>query len=86
MFDAYYRYRALHELMAILEVAIERVPSREAARLREVLRFIDDACESGVALAETLPIDELRRDVLSRVRAALRAGLSVIATDDTLRV
>jgi len=86
MFSAYYRYRALHELMAILELAIERVSSRDAVRLREVRRFIDDLCESGAAMAEALPLDELRKDVLSRVRAALSADLSVIATDDTLRV
>ena len=86
MFSAYYRYRALHELMAILELAIERVSSRDAVRLREVRRFIDDLCESGAAMAEPLPLDELRKDVLGRVRAALSADLSVIATDDTLRV
>jgi hypothetical protein len=34
---------------------------------------------------EALPIDELRRDVLGRVREGSSAGLSVIATDDTLR-
>lgn len=91
MFDAYSRYRALHELMLILEVAIEspacagaRVSSRDAVRLRELQRFIDDLCESGAAMADTLPIHELRKDVLSRVRAAFSAGLSVIATDDTL--
>jgi len=48
-------------------------------------RFIDELCESGAAMTEALPIDELRSDVLTRVRAAARAGLSVIATDDTLR-
>ncbi len=84
MFDAYYRYRGLHELMAILEVAIERASAVERPRLREVLRFIDDLCESGAAMAETLAVNEMRKDVLSRVRAALGAGLSVTATDDTL--
>jgi hypothetical protein len=86
MFDAYYRYRGLHELMAILEVAIERASAIERPRLREVLRFIDDLCESGAAMAETLAVNEMRKDVLSRVRAALGAGLSVTATDDTLNV
>lgn len=91
MFDAYSRYRALHELMLILEVAIEnpvnpcaRVSSRDAVRLRELRRFIDELCESGAAMADTLPIHQLRKDVLTRVRGALSAGLSVIATDDTL--
>ncbi len=90
MFDAYYRYRALHELMAILEMAIAspaalRVSSRDAERLGEVQRFIDELCESGAALAESLPIDELRKEVLSLVRAAMSADLSVLETDDTLR-
>ena len=82
MFDAYYRYRALHELMAILQAAVERVSSRQVARLWEMWQLIDDLCESGAAMAETLPLDELRRDVLSRVRAALGAGLSVIANEN----
>jgi hypothetical protein len=85
MFDAYSRYRALHELMAILEVAIERASSGDAVRLREVRRLVEDLCDSGAAMAEALPLDALRRGVLSRVRAALGAGSSALATDDTLR-
>lgn len=72
MFNAYFRYRALHELMALLEMAIQRVSPRDALQLREQLRFIDGLCESGTAAADTVRIDAIRKDVLSRVRVALR--------------
>jgi hypothetical protein len=65
-------------------LALGRVSSQEAVRLREVWRVIGTS-ESGAAMYEALPIDELRRDVLGRVREGSGAGLSVIATDDTLR-
>ena len=85
MFDAYSRYRVLHELMALLEVAIARASSPDAAaRLRETRQSIDELCESGAALDEALPMDELRRDVLNHVRRALGAGLSVVPSGDTL--
>jgi len=66
-------------------LALGRASSQDAVRLREVWRVIGDLCESGAAMYEALPIDELRRDVLGRVREGSGAGLSVIATDDTLR-
>jgi hypothetical protein len=86
MFDAYSRYRVLHELMALLEVAIARASSSDASRLRETRQFIDGLCESEAALDEALSMDELRRDVLNRVRLALGAGLSAIASGDTLTI
>ena len=86
MFDAYSRYRALHELMALLEVAIARAPSPDAQRLREARQFIDELCESEAALDEALPMAELRRDVLNRVRRALGAGLSAMPSGDTLTI
>ncbi len=86
MFDAYSRYRALHELMALLEVAIARAPSPDAQRLREARQFIDELCESEAALDEALPMNELRRDVLNRVRRALGAGLSAMPSGDTLTI
>jgi len=84
MFDAYRRYRALHELLALLELAIDKVSVREALPLRELSQSIDALCESGVA--ETLAIDVLRKEVLGLVRAVLGAGLSGVSTGDTLRV
>jgi hypothetical protein len=84
MFDAYSRYRVLHELMALLEVAIPRASLPEASRLRETLQFIDELCESEAALGAALPLDALRRDVLNRVRQALGASLSGMPAGDTL--
>ena len=71
MFSAYSTYRALHELMALLEVAIGRLSVHEALGLTEVARNIEELCESGLAAVAALPIEDLRRDVLNRVRAAL---------------
>ena len=85
MFDAYYRYRALHELMALVELASERVPLREALALGHIRQLIDELCESGAALATTLSIEDLRADVLNRIRGMLSTGLSGVASDDTLR-
>jgi hypothetical protein len=86
MFDAYRRYRALHELLAMLEVAIERVSVCEARPLRELSQSIDALCESGVAVVDKISIDVLREEVLGRVRAAvLGPGLSAVKTNDTLR-
>jgi hypothetical protein len=84
MFAAYSRYRALHELMALLELALAKVPPLEASDLREARQLIDELCDSKAALREALSLDELRRDVLNRVRRALRAGLSGMASGDTL--
>ena len=86
MFEAYRRYRALHELLALLEVAIERVPVREARPLAELSQSIDALCESGAAAVGTLAIDVLRKEVLGRLRAVLGpgCGLSGVSTDDTL--
>jgi len=75
MFDAYFRYRALHELMAALELAIQRASPPDVVRLREQLRRIDELCESAEALADTVRIDAIRKDVLSGVRAALLVSL-----------
>ena len=72
MFNAYYRYRILHELMALLEVAAQSLMPREALRLRELRQSIDELCESGVAVSHNVSIEDLRKDVLSRVREALK--------------
>ena len=87
MFEAYRRYRALHELLALLAVGIERVPVHGARPLVELSQFIDALCDSGAAALGTLAIDRLREDVLGRLRAVLGPGpgLSGMKSDDTLR-
>lgn len=82
MFNAYSRYRTLHELMALLEMAILKVSPRETLQLEENRRFIDELCESGAALAQTVRVDELRKDVLNRVRDALTPRAADPRTDD----
>lgn len=71
MFAAYSRYRSLHDLMAILELAIPRVSPSDANRLRDCIEEIDLICESGAVLGGSIRVAELRREVLSRVRVAL---------------
>lgn len=71
MFAAYSRYRSLHELMAILELAIPRASPSDANRLRARLEEIDGLCETGAVLGGSIRVAELRREILSRVRLAL---------------
>lgn len=63
MFEAYFRYRALHELMALLELAIPRASPADERRLRDHLRNIEELCETGAALADSLRVAEIRREV-----------------------
>lgn len=71
MFRAYFRYRALHELMALLELAIPHAPAPEASPLRDCLASLAALCDSGGALADSLRLSDLRTEVESRLRAAL---------------
>ena len=57
MFNAYYKYRLLHELMAGLESAMQKVSARHAQRLQESFLLIDAACESGQALSDTFQVN-----------------------------
>ena len=70
MFAAFQKYRALHELLALLELAICKMRPTEIAPLEDHLLVIDDLCESGAALAERVRVRELRAEVLQRIRAA----------------
>lgn len=72
MFEAYHRYRALHELMVLLETAVAQVARPDAIRLTNLSQFIDQLCESGAALDRKVRIGELRRDVLAHIHDALR--------------
>ena len=69
MFDAYRKYRSLHELMALLETAIERAAAHAAPDLQALRQLIDDLCESGAAASTAVNIATLRQEVLNRVRA-----------------
>ncbi|HTY50818.1 MAG TPA: hypothetical protein VMB48_14105 [Steroidobacteraceae bacterium] len=72
MFDAYRRYRVLHELMAMLSVAIERASPPDAVRLADQRQLLEQLCESGAALEDTCRTHVLREQVLAHIRGALR--------------
>jgi len=74
MFEAYRRYRVLHELMAMLGVAIERASLVDAASLRDRRRMLDELCASGAALADACRVQVLRQEVLAQIRGVLRAS------------
>ena len=65
MFDAYRKYRSLHELMALLQTAIRQAATAEALELQGLCQRIDDLCESGVV---EIDVATLRRQVLNRLR------------------
>ncbi len=71
MFAAYGKYRVLHELMALLETAIQRVPAGDATRLQERLRQINSLCESGAALEATVRVELIRSNTLQLLRELL---------------
>jgi hypothetical protein len=68
MFDAYRRYRSLHELMALLDAAMARATTHAAPELQALRQLIDDLCESGAAASTAINITALRHEVLNRVR------------------
>jgi len=71
LFQAYSQYRGLHELLAMLELALEHAP-REARRpLQQRLQWLDGLCESGEALTSVTALEALRNEVLAEIRAAL---------------
>jgi hypothetical protein len=72
MFKAYHRYRALHELMALLDVAIARALPGDAERLQECLHFVRSLCDSRAALDEAVRVSDVRDEVLRQVRLAMR--------------
>ena len=50
MFEAYSRYRVLHEVLVLLELAIRNALPADQVSLRERFRWIDALCDSGAAL------------------------------------
>ncbi len=72
MFNAYYKYRHLHELMAVLELAMRKVSPARAGRLLEAFLLIDAVCESGLARSDAVQLNVLKTEVRERVREAYR--------------
>lgn len=75
MFDAYHRYRSLHELLVVLGLAIERAAPDAAVGLRKRWRALEHLCESGAALSETLSVETLRKEISGRIREVLQLDL-----------
>ena len=71
MFAAYSRYRSLHELMFLLEVALPKASPFDAKRLRNLIETIESLCETGAALSGSVRISALRAEALSQMRLAL---------------
>ena len=69
MFRAYGRYRALHELMALLQLAIARVPAADATALKRCLQELDAICRAGPELALSVSLSAVRNTVRTLLRA-----------------
>jgi hypothetical protein len=72
MFRLYARYRVLHELMALLELGMRRVPPAEAIPLERCLRKIEALCQVGVDPACRIDVEALSKTVRALVREQLR--------------
>jgi hypothetical protein len=68
MFALYTRYRALHELRALLHTAIGRLPVNRAVALRQCRCDIEAICENPTSLTDAISLAALRE----RVRGLLR--------------
>jgi hypothetical protein len=71
LFQAYSRYRVLHELLAMLALALERALPTDRGELASRLQSLDALCESGEALTMPIAPERLRTEVLAQVREAL---------------
>jgi hypothetical protein len=67
MFSAYERQRALHEMQAMVHLALSRADSRSSQSLQELLARLEHLCE----IDEAVDAATLRRQVQQQVRAAL---------------
>jgi hypothetical protein len=72
MFRLYPRYRVLHELMALLELAMRRVPPAHVVPLEQCLREIEAVCQAGVELACSVDVEALTKNVRALVREQVR--------------
>jgi hypothetical protein len=75
MFKLYARYRVLHELLALLELALQRVPQVHATALEECRRQIEDTCLAGSNPAARVDLERLNKEARALVRHALRERL-----------
>jgi hypothetical protein len=71
LFQAYSRYRQVHEMLAMLELALERAPPAARAGLEARLQGLDALCDSGQALDARFVPEGLRAEVLAQIRQAL---------------
>jgi hypothetical protein len=70
MFDAYSRYRVMHELMAMLELAARIASAEGRAPLMDQLQRIERLCATGAVPGERSRLQELRSVTLHGIRAA----------------
>jgi hypothetical protein len=68
MFRLYACYRGLHELMALLQLAIARLSPADAAGLEHCLQDIDAICRAGPELAAAISVSVLRNKVRELLR------------------
>lgn len=63
MFALYAKYRPLHELMALLDLAITLVPEAQARVLEQCLLDIERSCRTATDLPGPLAVTALRQQV-----------------------
>jgi hypothetical protein len=69
MFAHFQRYRALHELMALLDRALRSPRAQDTTALRECLQYIEGICRAGPHSAGTISLTALRSAVMQALRA-----------------
>jgi hypothetical protein len=69
MFACFRRYRVLHELMVLLDLAVRSTPPNEARALEECLQRIQGICRSGPQTLATVSLTALRGAVMRLLRA-----------------
>ena len=68
MFDTYSRYRTLHELLVVLDLAITRASPDDAPLLGRLRADIERLCESEDVIRGTVHLDTLQKHVWAEVR------------------
>jgi hypothetical protein len=68
MFALYARYRSLHELLALLHVAIGQLPLGSAGALQRCQRDIEAICENRTSPTEAISLSALRKRVHGLLR------------------
>ena len=73
MFAHFQRYRALHELMALVDRAVRSSRPNEATALQECLECIEGICRSGPSTACTISLTALRTAVMQALHVQKNA-------------